>query len=84
MNSWPIQSTWQMPIPPGTEHRRLVVVAFATEERGDRRQMIRFERVPHPEERAETGARENLEYWHNGAFALYRLRLILHVLPRPS
>ena len=28
--------------------------------------MIGFERVAHAEQRAEPGARENFEYWHNG------------------
>jgi hypothetical protein len=27
--------------------------------------VIRFERVPHAEERAEPGAREEFEYWHD-------------------
>jgi hypothetical protein len=29
--------------------------------------MIRLERVAHPEQRAEAGAGQQFEYWHNGA-----------------
>src|SRR5439155_5650554 len=58
--------------PAGAEERRLVAAALAADQRRHGREMIRFERVAHAEQRAETGAGHEFEYWHNaGASTFY-------------
>ncbi len=57
--------------PERAEQRGARAAALAGDERGDRRQVIRFERVPHAEERAEAGTGEKLEYWHNDERSLF-------------
>ena len=51
--------------PADAEERRLVAVAFAGDERRHRGEMIRFERMAHPEQRAEAGAGDEFEHWHD-------------------
>ena len=50
--------------PADAEKRRLVAAALAGDERRYRGKMIRFERVPHAEQRAKARAGHEFEYWH--------------------
>jgi hypothetical protein len=53
--------------PAGAEERGLVAAAFAADERRHGREMIRFERVAHAEQRAEARAGHEFENWHGVA-----------------
>jgi hypothetical protein len=53
--------------PAGAEQRRLEFAAFARDQRRHRGEMIRFERVAHAEQRAETGTGQHFEDRHDAA-----------------
>ena len=50
--------------PAGAQKCGLVAAAFAADERRHGREMIRFERVAHAEQRAEARAGHEFENWH--------------------
>jgi hypothetical protein len=52
----------------------LVAAALAGHERRHRGEMIRFERVPHAEQRAEARAGHEFEYWHDSSALILYLR----------
>ena len=53
--------------PTGPEPRGFGAAPLARHECRDGSEMIGFERVAHPEQRAEAGAGDEFEKWHNGA-----------------
>ena len=57
--------------PARAEERRLVAAALARDERGDRGEVIRLERVAHAEQRSEPGAGDEFENWHDVAVGRY-------------
>jgi hypothetical protein len=53
--------------PAGAQERGLVAAAFAADQRRHGREMIRFERVAHAEQRAEARTGHEFDNWHGVA-----------------